>query len=103
MLEVGYELKDYDGAPLVAQSVKSLSAMQETRLRFLGREDSLEKETATHSGILAWRIPWREKPGRLQSVGLQQSDITERLSTHTRIMMCSILHNPKYTKMKIKF
>ena len=103
MLEVGYELKDYDGAPLVAQSVKCLSAMQETWVRILGREDSLEKETAAHSGILAWRIPWREEPGRLQSVGLQQSDMTERPSTHTRIMMCSILHNPKYTKMKIKF
>ena len=53
---------------LVAQSVKNLPAMQETWDRFLGREDPLEKEKATHSSILAWRIPWTEEPGRLQSM-----------------------------------
>ena len=52
-------------ASLVAQLVKNLPAMQETLVRFLGREDPLEKEMATHSGILAWRIPWTEEPGRL--------------------------------------
>ena len=62
-------------ASLVAQSVKNLLAMQETWVRFLGREDSLEKETATHSSVLAWRIPWTEEPGGLQS-GLQESDMT---------------------------
>ena len=50
--------------------------MQETQVQFLGREDPLEKEMATHSGIFAWRIPWTEEPGGLQSVGLQESDTT---------------------------
>ena len=50
---------------LVAQKVKRLLAMQETRVRSLGWEDPLEKEIATHSSILAWKIPWMEKPGRL--------------------------------------
>ena len=45
-------------------------------------EDPLEKETATHSSILAWRIPWTEEPGGLQSMGLEESDVTEQLSTH---------------------
>ena len=52
--------------------VKNLPAMSETRVRFLGREDPLEKGMATHSSILAWRIPWREGPGGLQSVGWQR-------------------------------
>ena len=60
------------GASLVAQLVKSLSAMQETRVQFLGWEDPLEKEMATHSSILAWKIPWMEKPGGLQSMGQTQ-------------------------------
>ena len=50
---------------LVDQTVKNLSAWQETRVRSLGLEDPLEKEMATHSSILAWRIPWTEEPGRL--------------------------------------
>ena len=58
---------------LVAQTVKNLSAMQETWVRTLGCEDPLEKEMATHSSILARRIPWTEEPGGLQSVGLQKS------------------------------
>ena len=57
---------------LVAQSLKRLPPMQETRVRSLGREDSLEKEMAIHSSILAWRIPWTEKPSRLQSTGSQR-------------------------------
>ena len=52
--------------------VKSLPAVQETRVQSLGREDPLEKEIATHSSILAWRIPWMEEPGGLQSTGLQR-------------------------------
>ena len=64
------------GASLAAQSVKSLPAMQETQVRFLGWEDPLEKEMATHSSILAWRIPRTEEPGRLQSMGSQESDTT---------------------------
>ena len=57
------------GISLVAQSVKNLPAMQETGVRFLGWADLLEKDMATHSSILAWRIPWVEEPVRLQSVG----------------------------------
>ena len=56
---------------LVVQLVKNLPAMQETQDRSLGQEDLLEKEMVTHSSILAWRIPWMEKPGRLQPTGSQ--------------------------------
>ena len=56
----------------MAQRVKHLPAMQETWVRFLGQEDPLEKEMATHSSTLAWKIPGMEKPGRLQSVGSQR-------------------------------
>ena len=56
----------------VAQRLKRLPAMQETWVRSLGREDPLEKEMATHSSILAWRIPWMEEPGGLQSTGSQR-------------------------------
>ena len=66
----------FSWASLVAQLVKNLPAMQEIRVRFLGQEDPLEKEMATHSSILAWRIPWTEEPGRLQSMGSQESDTT---------------------------
>ena len=59
-------------ASLVAQMVKHLPAMQETRVWSLGQEDSLEKEMATHSSTLAWKIPWMEEPGRLQSMELQR-------------------------------
>ena len=52
--------------------VKRLSTMQETWVRSLGREDSLEKEMATHSSTLAWKIPWTEEPGRLPSMGSQR-------------------------------
>ena len=52
--------------------VKHLSAMLETRVRFLGQENPLEKEMATHSSILAWKIPWTEELGRLQSMGSQR-------------------------------
>ena len=59
-------------ASWVAQTVKNPPAMQETQDRFLGQEDPLEEGGATHSGILARRIPWTEKPGGLQSTGLQR-------------------------------
>ena len=62
----------FSGASLVAQRVKHLPAMWETWVRSLGREDPLEKEMATHSGILAWRIQWTEEPGGLQSMGSQR-------------------------------
>ena len=57
---------------LVAQTVKNLAAMQETWVPSLGREDPLEKGMATHSSILAWRSPWTEEPGGLQSIGSQR-------------------------------
>ena len=60
------------GGALVTQMVKNLPAMRETWVPSLGREDPLEKEMVTHSSILAWRIPWMEKPGRLQSTGSQR-------------------------------
>ena len=63
-------------ASIVVQLVKNLPAMQETQVWFLGWEDPLEKEMATHSSILAWRIPWTEEPGRLLSMGSQESDMT---------------------------
>ena len=64
-------------ASLVAQLVKNLPATQETWVLFLGREDPMEKEMATHSSILAWRIPWTEEPTRLLlSMESQESDTT---------------------------
>ena len=60
------------GAFLLAQMVKNLPTVWETQVQSLGREDPLEKEMATHSSILAWRILWSEEPGRLQSTGLQR-------------------------------
>ena len=59
-------------ASLVAQMVKNLPAMWETKVQSLGQEDTLEKGKATHSSILIWRIPWTEKPGKLQSMGFQR-------------------------------
>ena len=55
----------------MACTVKTLPAMQETQVQSLGHEDPLEKDMATHSSILAWRIPWTEEPGGLQFMGLQ--------------------------------
>ena len=68
--EEGYLLQ-YSWASLVAQNVKYLPKTQETWVQSLSWEDPLEEGMATHSGILAWRIPWTEEPGRLQSMGLQ--------------------------------
>ena len=70
---------------------------QETRVRSLGQEDPLEKEMATHSSTLAWRIPWTEEPGGLQSTGFKESDMTEQLSTaqqreHTEFLPHNALH-----------
>ena len=62
----------YTWVSLMAQLVKNLPAMRETRVQSLGWEDPLEKEMATHSSILAWRIQWTEEPGGLQSMGLQR-------------------------------
>ena len=69
-------------ASLVAQRLKRLAPMRETWVLSLGREDTLEKEMAPHSSILAWRIPWTEEPGRLQSTGSQSRT---RLSNFTSL------------------
>ena len=61
----------------MAQTVKNLPAMPETQVQSLGREDPLEKRMATHSSIFAWRMPWREKPGGLQSMWSQELEMTE--------------------------
>ena len=66
----------------MAQTVKNLPAMPETQVQSLGQENPLEKGMATHSSILAWRIPWPEEHGGLQPMGHKESDTTERL-THT--------------------
>ena len=66
------QLSDITLTSLVAQMIKCLPTMQETRVQFLGREDPLEKEMATHSSTLAWRIPWTEELGGLQSTGSQR-------------------------------
>ena len=59
---------------------KNLPVIQETQVRSLGQEDPLEKGMATHSSTLAWRIPWTEEPGGLQSMGHKESDMTEQLT-----------------------
>ena len=68
---------------LVAQMVKNPPAMQETQVQSLGQEDPPEKGMATQSSILAWRIPWTEEPGGLQSMGLQR--VGHDWATNTRI------------------
>ena len=65
-------VKEYPGYSIKAQRLKHLPGMLETRVQSLGWEDPLEKEMATHFSTLAWRIPWREEPGRLQSLGSQR-------------------------------
>ena len=61
----------------MAQTVKNLPAVQETQVQYLGWEDPLEKGVATHSSILAWRIPWTEEPGGLQSMGVAESGLSD--------------------------
>ena len=67
---------------LVALLVKNLPAVQETRVQFLGWEDPLEEEMATHFSVLAWKIPWAEEPGRLQPMVSQELNTAERLNYH---------------------
>ena len=67
-LAISTNIKTY----LVAQTVKRLPTMWEIRVQSLGQKDPLEKETATHSSILAWKIPWTEEPGELQTMGSQR-------------------------------
>ena len=75
------------GASLVAQMVKNLPAMWEIWVGSLGQEDPLEKGMATHSSILAWRIPWTEEPGGLRSMGLQK--VRQNVSDLARIRYTS--------------
>ena len=72
-------------ASLVAQAVKCLPAVQEIRVQSLGWEDPLEKETTTHSSILAWRILWTEEPDRLQSVGSQRQMQLKQQNNNTTL------------------
>ena len=75
--------KIYGRTSLLAHTVKSVSAMQEAWVWSLGQEDLLEKEMATHSSILAWKIPWTEKPGGPQSVGSQRVRQDRVINTST--------------------
>ena len=88
---IGYPLQ-YSWASLVSQMVKNLPTMRETWVGSLGWEDPLEEGMANHSSIFAWRIPWMEGPGRLQSMGCKQSDMTEWLTQHivTYVHHCDI-------------
>ena len=79
-------------SPMV-QMIKNLPAVWETQVQFLGQEDSLEKEVATHSGILAWNVPWTEEPGRLQSMEL---DMTEKTFTFTSQVVLDIRSSSGY-------
>ena len=72
-------------ASLVAQRLKRLPPMRETQVRSLDREDLLEKEKVTHSSILAWRIPWTEEPGGLQSMGVAKSQTRLTLTLSTKV------------------
>ena len=78
---------------LVAQMVKHLPTVRETQVQSLGWEDLLEKEMATHSSILAWKIPWMEEPGRLQSMGLQRvgHDWATSLSHNYRLAFIKVV------------
>ena len=75
----------------VAQTVKRLPAMRETRVQFLGQEDPLEKKMAIHSSTLAWKIPWMEEPDRLQSMGLQRVGHDWATSLHFTSIYSTIL------------
>ena len=77
-----FPLTSHFGAALVAQPVKRLPAMWETWVSSLSREDLLEEEMATHSSILAWRIPWMEEPARLQSMGSQRVGWLSNVTFH---------------------
>ena len=90
---VGHDSSDLAAAraSLVAQAVKNLPAMQETWVPSLGQEDSLEKRMATHSSSLAWRIPWTEEPGGLQSMGSQSQTQLSDSHFHLKSQIVNIL------------
>ena len=84
--------------------VKNLPAMWEIRIQSLDQEDPLEKEMATHSSILAWRIPWTEKPGGLSPWGCKEADMTEQL-THTVLFYqnCCLVGYVAFIHLQIPF
>ena len=85
----------------MAQTVECLPTMLETRVRSLGWEDPLEKEMATHSSSLTWKIPWTEEPGRLHSPwGHEESDTTEQLHFTS---LQAITEGLVYSKKELKF
>ena len=88
---------------LVAQTVKRLPTMQETRVRSLGREDPLEKAMATHSSIHAWKIPWAKEPGKLQSMGSQGVGHDWATSFHFQDLFRSILIFQKVKYPELEF
>ena len=104
-LERSVQKKNAEGksASLVAQRLKRLPTVWETQVRSLGQEDPLEKEMATHSSTLAWRIPWREEPGRLQSMGHKESDMTERLHYtilyHGEVIICELVEASEWVSL----
>ena len=93
-------------ASLVAERLKCLPGMRETQVRSLGQEDPLEKEMAAHSSTLAWRLPWREEPGRLQSMGLQRvghdwaTSLTHSLSSERESEKARLILNIKKTNIR---
>ena len=88
-------------ASLVAQRLKRHPGMWETQVQSLGQEDLLEKEMATHSSSLAWRIPWREEPGRLQSIGSQRVRRDWATSLTTALQADSLPAEPQGKHIKI--
>ena len=78
----------------MVKNLPAMQEMQEVRVQFLGLEDPLEKDMATHSSLLAWRIPWTEEPVRLQSMGLKELDMTEPTHTHTHTHTHTQTHTP---------
>ena len=93
-----YLFTSRDTGFLVAQMVENFPAKQETQVWSLGWEDPLEKGMATHSSILAWRIPWTEEPGRLQSMGSQR---VEWVTKHSKNKMFVLAHSSCYNKNTI--
>ena len=97
------------GASLEAQMVKNLPIMQETQVQALDQEKTLKKGMATHSSILAWRIPWTEEPGKLQSIRSQRVEhdwVTFHFHFHSHIITSSIIivivSGSKWKKVKQK-
>ena len=90
----------FDWASLIAQLVKNLPAVQETRVQFLGQEDHLEKEMATHSSIV-WRISWTEEPGRPLSMGSQELDTTQQVNHHHQFLTNEAKNTEQWRKKSL--